>query len=117
GVLAPYLQHMDFDRAILWLGRAIDAMSGWPSITEGPMASNRRQLLGTCCAALSTFLAPKLTSPSHADPGKYPTKPVRVIVPFAAGGPNDLLARIIAQGLSTSLRTQFYVENLGGAGG
>jgi tripartite-type tricarboxylate transporter receptor subunit TctC len=81
------------------------------------MASNRRQLLGTCCAAFSTSLAPKLLSPSHAEPGKYPTKPVRVIVPFAPGGPNDLLARIIAQGMSTSLRTQFYVENLGGAGG
>jgi tripartite-type tricarboxylate transporter receptor subunit TctC len=84
---------------------------------EVPMASNRRQLLGTCCAAFSTLLAPKLLSPSHAESGKYPTKPVRVIVPFAPGGPNDLLARILAQGLSTSLGAQFYVENLGGAGG
>ena len=37
--------------------------------------------------------------------------------PFAAGGPNDLAARLIAQGLSDRLGKQFYVENIGGAGG
>jgi len=42
---------------------------------------------------------------------------VRVIVPFAPGGPNDIAARIIAQGLSDQLGKQFYVENIGGAGG
>jgi tripartite-type tricarboxylate transporter receptor subunit TctC len=42
---------------------------------------------------------------------------VRVIVPFAPGGPNDLAARIIAQGLSDQLGKQFYVDNIGGAGG
>jgi tripartite-type tricarboxylate transporter receptor subunit TctC len=42
---------------------------------------------------------------------------VKVIVPFAAGGPNDLAARLIAQGLSERLGKQFYVENVGGAGG
>jgi tripartite-type tricarboxylate transporter receptor subunit TctC len=42
---------------------------------------------------------------------------VRVVVPFAPGGPNDLAARIIAQGLSGQLGKQFYVENIGGAGG
>ena len=40
-----------------------------------------------------------------------------MIVPFAAGGPNDLAARLIAQGLSVQLGKQFYVENIGGAGG
>jgi tripartite-type tricarboxylate transporter receptor subunit TctC len=40
-----------------------------------------------------------------------------VIVPFAAGGPSDLAARLIAQGLSDQLRRQFYVENIAGAGG
>ena len=84
---------------------------------EVAMVFNRRQLLGTGCATLSTLLTPKLLAATHADAGKYPAKPVRVIVPFAPGGPNDLLARILAQGLSTSLGAQFYVENLGGAGG
>lgn len=47
----------------------------------------------------------------------YPDKPVKVIVPFAAGGPTDVMARLIAQKLSDSLKQQFYVENRPGAGG
>jgi tripartite-type tricarboxylate transporter receptor subunit TctC len=55
------------------------------------------------------------TQPSHAQ--SYPDRPVRIIVPFAAGGPTDVTARILAQGLSERLGKQFYVENVGGAGG
>src|SRR5918994_1451131 len=47
----------------------------------------------------------------------YPAKPVRVIVPFAPGGPTDVCARLIAQKLSESLGRQFYIENIVGAGG
>src|SRR5664280_3416776 len=47
----------------------------------------------------------------------YPTRQVKVIVPFAAGGPTDVMARLIAQKLSESLKQQFYVENHPGAGG
>jgi len=47
----------------------------------------------------------------------YPARPVRIIVPFAAGGPGDLIARLIAQKLSDGLGKQFYVDNQGGAGG
>src|SRR5262245_22269845 len=47
----------------------------------------------------------------------YPTRPVRVIVPFAPGGPTDIFARLVAQKLSEHFRKQFYVENIGGAGG
>src|SRR5215510_13175582 len=47
----------------------------------------------------------------------YPTRPVRVIVPYAPGGPTDILGRLIAQSLSEHLGKQFYVENIGGAGG
>jgi tripartite-type tricarboxylate transporter receptor subunit TctC len=46
----------------------------------------------------------------------YPNKSVRVVVGFAAGGPTDVIARIVAQKLSESLGHQFYVENVGGAG-
>jgi tripartite-type tricarboxylate transporter receptor subunit TctC len=42
---------------------------------------------------------------------------VKVIVPFAAGGPTDVMARLLAQKLSESLKQQFYVENHAGAGG
>jgi tripartite-type tricarboxylate transporter receptor subunit TctC len=47
----------------------------------------------------------------------YPNKPVRMLVPFAAGGPTDVIARIVGQKLSESLGQQFVVENVGGAGG
>jgi tripartite-type tricarboxylate transporter receptor subunit TctC len=47
----------------------------------------------------------------------YPTRPVRLIVGFAAGGPNDIIARIVAQWLSDRLGGQFIVENRTGAGG
>jgi tripartite-type tricarboxylate transporter receptor subunit TctC len=47
----------------------------------------------------------------------WPTKPVRMIVPFAAGGPTDLFARLIAQKLSEQSGKNFYIENVGGAGG
>jgi len=47
----------------------------------------------------------------------YPTKSVRVVVPFPPGGPSDVLARVITQKLSEALGQQFYIDNRGGAGG
>jgi tripartite-type tricarboxylate transporter receptor subunit TctC len=47
----------------------------------------------------------------------YPDHPVKMIAPFAAGGPSDIMARILADKLSKSLGQQFYVEDHAGAGG
>ena len=47
----------------------------------------------------------------------WPTKPVRIIVPYAAGGSADTLARIVNDPLAEVFHQQFYVENRGGAGG
>src|SRR5262249_44944529 len=47
----------------------------------------------------------------------YPTKPVRVIIPFPPGGINDTVGRFVATQLSTRLGKQFIVDNRGGAGG
>ncbi|WP_342117113.1 tripartite tricarboxylate transporter substrate binding protein BugD [Pseudoduganella sp. OTU4001] len=47
----------------------------------------------------------------------YPSKPITMIVPFAAGGPTDTVARLLAQSMGTKLKQQIIVENVGGAGG
>ena len=54
---------------------------------------------------------------AYAEDASYPNRPVRIIVPFAAGGPPDVISRLVAQKLSERWRQQVYVENLHGAGG
>jgi tripartite-type tricarboxylate transporter receptor subunit TctC len=75
------------------------------------MQSIRRILLNVTAAVFPLAFG---LSPAAAE---YPDHPVKVVVPFAAGGPTDVMARLIAQKLSDSLKQQFYVENRPGAGG
>src|SRR5438552_1551621 len=58
-----------------------------------------------------------LVAASSAFGQQYPSKTVRIIVPFPAGGPTDVMARLIGQKLSEKLGQQFYIENHSGAGG
>jgi tripartite-type tricarboxylate transporter receptor subunit TctC len=71
---------------------------------------NRRHFLRLGAATVSL-------ASSSAWSQTYPTRPVRMIVTFAPGGPTDVAARLIAQKLSESLGRQFYVENVAGASG
>jgi len=48
---------------------------------------------------------------------EYPTRPINIIVPAAAGGPTDTLTRVLAQAMGEALRQQMIIENVGGAGG
>jgi tripartite-type tricarboxylate transporter receptor subunit TctC len=72
----------------------------------------RRQFLhlATVAAALPAFSR-------IAGAQSYPDRPVRVIVPYAPGGPTDAITRLLAQKLSERAGKQFYVENMGGGGG
>lgn len=63
------------------------------------------------------FAVAALALASSAFAQQYPSKPVKVIVPFGAGGPTDVVARMVMQPLSERLKQQFYIENVAGAGG
>jgi tripartite-type tricarboxylate transporter receptor subunit TctC len=71
-----------------------------------------KRMIASVAAALALAL-----SIASADAQSYPTRPVTVIVPFAAGGPTDIVARIVADYFSKTLGQQFIVENVAGAGG
>jgi tripartite-type tricarboxylate transporter receptor subunit TctC len=65
---------------------------------------------------LAATLAAALLHAGAAAAQTYPQQPIRMIVPFAAGGGTDVLARIVAAGLAEQLKGQVVVENRGGAG-
>jgi tripartite-type tricarboxylate transporter receptor subunit TctC len=65
-----------------------------------------------CIAALALFAAPL-----DADAQGYPSRPITVVVPFPAGGPSDVVARIVTEQMGKSLGQSMLVENVGGAGG
>jgi tripartite-type tricarboxylate transporter receptor subunit TctC len=69
----------------------------------------------TLIRSLVALLALACTSAALAQ--NYPSRTIRMIVPFAAGGPTDVIARIVAQKLSESWGQQIYAENVPGGGG
>ncbi|UOB06090.1 Bug family tripartite tricarboxylate transporter substrate binding protein [[Acidovorax] ebreus] len=75
----------------------------------------RRQALHAIAALLALGLG--ATCAAYAQASPWPAKPVRIVVPFAAGGTTDILARAIAPELGKAFGQQFIVDNRGGAGG
>ncbi|MFH5927122.1 Bug family tripartite tricarboxylate transporter substrate binding protein [Roseomonas xinghualingensis] len=75
---------------------------------------NRRTALRLVPALAA--LAP-LSRPALAQAPRFPDRPIRLIIPFAAGGSNDIVGRVLAEGMGARLGQSFVVENRGGAGG
>jgi tripartite-type tricarboxylate transporter receptor subunit TctC len=69
----------------------------------------RRQLPALAAAGLAV--------PALASAQAFPSRPITVIVPFAAGGPTDTVARLLSEAMGRDLGTSVVVENVGGAGG
>lgn len=67
--------------------------------------------------ASRTLTCVMLVETAMAQTGNYPTRPIRFVVPFSAGGVNDIVARIVAQKSSEAMKQQWIVENRAGAGG
>ncbi len=74
---------------------------------------NWRDILGLCLALSAAAAAPQ----ARAQSDNYPTRPIRVIVGFAAGGGNDIFARIVGQKLQENIGQPVVIENKPGAGG
>jgi tripartite-type tricarboxylate transporter receptor subunit TctC len=70
----------------------------------------------TALRCVLALMAALVSGAAYAQ-GTYPQHPVKIVAPFAAGGPSDLIGRILADKLSSSLKQQFYVEDHAGAGG
>ena len=64
----------------------------------------------------ATFALPLLATPALAQ-GSFPSRPLTLMIPFAAGGPTDMIARLLAEGMSKELGQPVAAENVTGAGG
>ncbi len=74
----------------------------------------RRLALSTIAYAAIVLIAPISAALAQSD---YPSKPVKIIAPFPAGGTSDVMGRLVAEELGKILKQPFIVENIGGAGG
>jgi tripartite-type tricarboxylate transporter receptor subunit TctC len=76
---------------------------------------NARKFAFVAMALLASVAAPALTASAQAQ--TFPSKPVTIIVPFAAGGPSDVLVRTLAERMRVTLKETVVIENVTGAGG
>ncbi len=72
-----------------------------------------KRILATCLILAAT---PALPAPAKAQ-APYPNRPITLVVPFAAGGPNDVMSRIVSEHMARTLGQAIVIENMAGAGG
>ncbi|WP_460449471.1 tripartite tricarboxylate transporter substrate-binding protein [Alsobacter sp. SYSU BS001988] len=81
------------------------------------MAATVRGRLRHAAVAVAAGFGMALLAPLGAGAQDYPAKPITLVVPYAAGGPSDVIARLVGQNMSASLGQQIIIENVAGAGG
>lgn len=87
-------------------------MSQTSKTSKNIMQPARRQFIAGCAGVVASGMAPAAWAQST-----YPTKPIRVIIPFPPGGPTDIVGRIVFQSFSERVRQTVTVENRPGASG
>src|SRR5215831_6524322 len=105
--MRPQMCHSVFSRAA--------TVTGWSkemTRADVPMSWYR-----VTTAVIAGLVAVHISTAGPAAAQVYPTRPVTIVVPFAAGGGNDILARLLAQHMGQALGQQFVIENRAGAGG
>src|SRR6266478_8896467 len=89
-----------------------DGASAPPHQEEKSAREASMKILSALATGLSVLL-----SPASASAQDFPNRPIRLIVPFPAGGPNDIIARVIGQRMSELLKQPVLIDNRGGQGG
>src|ERR1700694_5846808 len=84
--------------------------------TSPRIPREERMMVSPRAAALALTLACSLCWPAASSAQDYPTRPVKIVVPFGAGGPADVFSRVLAQHLTEALKQPFVVEDRPGAG-
>src|SRR5262245_28229730 len=79
------------------------------------MSVGHRRSIAARVLFFCALAGPLVTTAAHAQ--SYPDRPIRLVIPFAAGGPNDLIARPLTDKMSETLGQPFVIENKGGANG
>src|SRR5215475_7317673 len=95
------------------IGQAITGGQATPPPSRRrPMSLSRRQFLHLTASATALVSLPRV-----AGAQAYPSRPITMIVPYPAGGPTDVIGRIVAEGMRAALAQPIIVENVGGAAG
>jgi tripartite-type tricarboxylate transporter receptor subunit TctC len=112
-VVVPAQAGTQYPRVECWISAALV----WSAFTGSPRSRGRRlrDVVTAFACSLFALLAATVVAPAQAQ--DYPNRPITLVVPYAAGGGNDLFARIASEKMSKTLGQQIVIENRPGAGG